>query len=146
QGVPMLLAGDEFGRTQGGNNNGYCQDNEISWLDWDNIDHELLSFTRELISFINSHPTFNRRHWFQGRQIHGSGVHDIHWLRPDGKEMTEEDWEKGFAKSLAVFLNGQEIPSPGPRGERIIDDSFLILLNAHHEELDFTIPPKEWGR
>jgi isoamylase len=146
QGVPMLLSGDEFGRSQGGNNNAYCHDNEISWLDWDNIDTELLRFTRDLIGFVNAHPTFHRRHWFQGRQIHGSGVRDIHWLRPDGKEMTAQDWDKGFAKSLAVFLNGREIPSPGRRGERIVDDTFLILLNAHDGPLDFTIPPKEWGR
>ena len=146
QGVPMLLYGDELGRTQGGNNNAYCQDNEISWIDWDNIDHDLLDFTRSLVSFVKAHPTFHRRQWFQGRQIHGSGVHDIHWLRPDGHEMTDADWDKGFAKSLAVFLNGREIASPGPRGERITDDTFLILLNAHHEAIDFVLPGADWGR
>ncbi len=143
QGVPMLLAGDEIGRTQKGNNNAYCQDNEISWLDWDNVDRELLEFTRHLIRFHQDHPIFRRRRWFQGRPIHGQDVHDIAWFRPSGEEMSEEDWRHGFAKSIGVFLNGDAIPSPGPMGERIVDDSFYLLINAHFEQLAFVLPMRQ---
>lgn len=142
QGVPMLLSGDEIGRTQNGNNNAYCQDNEISWLDWDlqAENSALLDFTRQLIYFRRQHPIFHRRKWFLGRAIHGSGVSDIGWYNPDGEEMTEEQWNIGFAKAIGIFLNGEEIPATGERGERIVDDSFLILFNAHYEMLEFTIP------
>src|SRR5579872_1785729 len=147
QGVPMLLGGDEMGRTQGGNNNAYCQDNEISWLDWklleDNAD--LVALTGRLAEFRRNHPVFHRRRWFQGRPIHGSDVTDIGWFSPDGSEMTEEDWDSGFAKSIGVFLNGEAIPDPDPRGEKITDDSFLVLFNAHYENLPFTIPDRDWG-
>jgi isoamylase len=143
QGVPMLLAGDEIGRTQKGNNNAYCQDNELSWLDWENADQELLEFTRRLIRLHQDHPVFRRRRWFQGRPIHGQEVHDIAWFTPAGEEMSEEDWRLGFAKSVGVFLNGEAIPSPGPRGERIVDDSFYLLFNAHHEQLAFVLPARE---
>jgi glycogen operon protein len=145
QGVPMLLGGDEFGRTQKGNNNAYCQDNEISWFNWENQDQDLLEFVRRLIRFRRVHPVFRRRRWFQGRPIHGSGVTDIAWFKPSGEEMSEQDWKDGFAKSLAVFLNGEGIPSPTQHGERVLDDSFLLLFNAHHEALRFTIPPEKWG-
>ncbi|NEQ35623.1 MAG: glycogen debranching protein GlgX [Okeania sp. SIO3I5] len=144
QGVPMLLGGDEFGRTQNGNNNAYCQDNEISWLDW-NLqvkNSDLLDFTRQLIYFRFQHPVFHRRKWFQGRAIHGSDVNDIGWYNPDGGEMTEEQWNIDFAKAVGVFLNGEEIPASGERGERIIDDCFMIFFNAHYELIEFTIPPK----
>ncbi|NEQ76133.1 MAG: glycogen debranching protein GlgX [Okeania sp. SIO2C9] len=144
QGVPMLLGGDEFGRTQEGNNNAYCQDNEISWLDW-NLQVEnsdLLDFTRQLIYFRCQHPVFHRRKWFQGRAIHGSDVSDIGWYNPDGGEMTEEQWNIDFAKAVGIFLNGEEIPASGERGERIIDDCFMIFFNAHYELIEFTIPPK----
>ena len=107
QGVPMLLGGDEIGRTQRGNNNAYCQDNEISWYDWEHADEELLQFTRRLIRLRHRHPVFCRRRWFQGRPIHGTEVSDIGWFTPGGDEMTEEDWQAGFAKSLGVFLNGR---------------------------------------
>ncbi|NEP87619.1 MAG: glycogen debranching protein GlgX [Okeania sp. SIO2C2] len=144
QGVPMLLGGDEFSRTQKGNNNAYCQDNEISWLDWnlqvENVD--LLDFTRQLIYFRCQHPVFHRRKWFQGQAIHGSDVSDIGWYNPDGGEMTEEQWNIDFAKAVGVFLNGEEIPASGDRGERIIDDCFMIFFNAHYELIEFTIPPK----
>jgi glycogen operon protein len=146
QGVPMLLAGDELGRTQRGNNNAYCQDNEVSWLDWDRVDQDLLAFTRRLIWFRRGHPVFQRRRWFQGRPLHGSGVSDIGWFRPDGIEMSEEEWAAGFSKSIGVFLNGRAIPSRGARGERIADDSFYIIFNAHHEPLTFTLPGPAWGR
>ncbi len=151
QGVPMLLSGDEIGRTQGGNNNAYCQDNEISWLDWDLQDENaaLLDFARQLIDFRRKHPVFRRRKWFQGRAIHGSSVSDIGWFNPDGGEMTEEQWNDGFAKAIGIFLNGEEIPTSGERGERIIDDSFLLFFNAHYEKIEFTIPPglqkREWA-
>ncbi|NET42518.1 glycogen debranching protein GlgX [Okeania sp. SIO2B3] len=144
QGVPMLLGGDEFGRTQKGNNNAYCQDNKISWLDW-NLQVEnsdLLDFTRQLIYFRCQHPVFHRRKWFQGRAIHGSDVNDIGWYNPDGGEMTEEQWNIDFAKAVGIFLNGEEIPASGERGERIIDDCFMIFFNAHYELIEFTIPPK----
>ncbi len=145
QGVPMLLGGDEIGRTQAGNNNAYCQDNEISWFDWNNADQELLEFTRALIGFHKRHPVFRRRRWFQGRPIHGEGVRDIGWFKPDGEEMSEEDWRVGFAKSLGVFLNGDAIPSPDPMGNRVVDDSFYIIFNAHYEQFDFVLPAPEWG-
>ena len=147
QGVPMLLGGDEIGRTQRGNNNAYCQDNEISWFDWGLRDENLalLGFTRRLMDFRQHHPTFQRRRWFMGRDIHGSGVRDIGWFSPSGEEMTQEDWTTGYAKSVGVFLNGDGIPQRGPKGERITDDSFLLLFNAHHEAIEFTLPPETWG-
>ena len=145
QGVPMLLGGDEIGRTQAGNNNAYCQDNEISWFDWKNADKELLEFTRGLIGFHKRHPVFRRRRWFQGRPIHGQGVRDIGWFKPDGQEMSEEDWRVGFAKSLGVFLNGDAIPSPDAMGNRVVDESFYIIFNAHYEQLDFILPAPDWG-
>jgi len=142
QGVPMLVMGDEMGRTQGGNNNPYCQDNEISWLDWDLQDENaaLLDFTRQLIDFRFKHPVFRRRKWFQGRAIRGTAVSDLGWYNPDGGEMTEEQWNAGYAKAIGVFLNGEEIPTLGPKGERIRDDSFFICFNAHYEALEFTLP------
>lgn len=140
QGVPMLLAGDEMGRSQQGNNNPYCQDNEISWVNWGLQDAALLEFSQQLINFRLQHPIFRRRKWFQGRAIHGSDVRDIAWFNPDGGEMTEKQWNDGLAKAIAIFLNGQEIPTPGSRGERIVDDDFLILFNAHYEGIEFTLP------
>ena len=145
QGIPMLLGGDEMGRTQGGNNNAYCQDNEVSWIDWEHQDGALIAFTQRLIAIRRDHPNFRRRRYFQGRPLHGGDCSDIAWFRPDGSEMTEDDWTEGFAKSIGVFLNGAAIPSPDQRGEPIVDDSFLILLNAHHDEMTFTLPPDRWG-
>ena len=144
----MLLAGDEMGRTQGGNNNAYCQDNEISWLDW-NLPEEnaaLLEFVRELMAFRYDHPVLRRRKWFQGRSIHGSGIHDIVWFNPDGVEMTEEQWHDGLAKVIGIFLNGEEIATPNRHGERIIDDSFMLLFNAHYQAVTFTLPGEAYGR
>lgn len=142
QGIPMILGGDEMARTQGGNNNAYCQDNEISWFDWDlqQENEDFLDFTRELIYFRRQHPVFRRRKWFQGRAIHGSGVSDIGWFNPDGQEMSDEQWEIGYSKAIGVFLDGSQIPSPGPQGQRISDDSFLLFFNAHYELIEFTIP------
>ncbi|MBD2004431.1 MULTISPECIES: glycogen debranching protein GlgX [Cyanophyceae] len=142
QGVPMLVSGDEMQRTQKGNNNAYCQDNEISWLDWNlqNEKAELLNFTRQLIYFRRKHPVFQRRKWFQGRPIHGRTISDLAWFNPDGSEMTEEQWQIGFSKAIGVFLNGEEIPRVGPQGQRIIDESFLLFFNAHWEMIEFTLP------
>jgi glycogen operon protein len=142
QGIPMLVGGDEIGRTQRGNNNAYCQDNEISWFDWDlkEANEDLLNFVRELIYFRRQHPVFRRRKWFQGQAIHGSGVTDIGWYNPDGSEMTQQQWDIGYAKSIALFLNGNKIPSPGPQGQKVSDDSFLIFFNAHYELLEFALP------
>ncbi len=151
QGIPMLLGGDEMGRTQKGNNNGYCQDSEISWFNWDlvNGNQDLLDFTRELIYFRRQHPVFRRRKWFQGQAIRGTGISDIAWFNPDGTEMTDEQWDVGYAKSIGVFLDGNQIPSPGPQGQRIKDDSFLLFFNAHYETLEFTLPTclqeREWS-
>ena len=145
QGVPMLSGGDELGRTQGGNNNAYCQDNEVSWFDWDNLDPSLLIFVRGLVRFRRDHPAFRRRRFFQGRPIRGNELSDIGWFRPDGAEMSDNDWRVGFAKSLGVFLNGDAIPDPGPHNQPIRDDSFYLLCNAHAAVLDFTLPGARWG-
>ncbi len=142
QGVPMLVGGDELGKSHNGNNNPYCQDNELTWLNWDlkSKNSQLFSFARELIFFRRQHPTFRRRRWFQGREIHGSGVKDIGWFNPDGGEMTAAQWNDGFAKAIAIFLNGEEITTPGPKGERIIDESFILFFNAHYEPIEFILP------
>jgi isoamylase len=147
QGVPMLLMGDEVSRTQGGNNNAYCQDNEISWFDWDDVgDHEeMLGFTRRLSRLRADHPVFRRRRWFKTRSIRGGEAGDIAWLRADATEMTDEDWDVGYAKSMAVVLNGDAIPWPGPRGEAVVDDSFMIVFNAHDESLPWTVPGPPWA-
>lgn len=145
QGVPMLSGGDEIGRTQQGNNNAYCQDNDISWYDWEKADAEMLAFCQRLIKFYNQHPLFSRRHWFQGVAIHGGGAKDIAWFTMDGDQMSEENWGEGFAKSLGIFLNGSTIPNPNPRGDPITDFNFYVIFNAHNEPLDFTLPGATWG-
>jgi isoamylase len=145
QGVPMLLGGDELGRSQQGNNNAYCQDNPLSWYDWEHIDESFLAFCQSLIQFRKEHPVFHRRGWFQGRPIHGSDVKDIAWFTMQGEHMSEEHWGQGFAKTLGVFLNGGTIPNPYLRGEPVIDDNFYLIFNAHHEPLTFVLPDREWG-
>ena len=145
QGVPMLCGGDEIGRMQHGNNNAYCQDNEISWYDWGAADTALLGFTRDLIRLRSEHPVFCRRRWFQGRPIRGQDVSDIGWFTPAGTEMSDQDWQAGFAKSLGVFLNGEAIPTRDERGSRIIDDSFYVMFNAHSEAVEFVLPESRWG-
>ncbi|HET8618144.1 MAG TPA: hypothetical protein VFM27_04265, partial [Acidimicrobiales bacterium] len=147
QGVPMLLSGDEVGRSQGGNNNAYCQDNEISWFDWADTDDEVLAFTTRLVKLRKDHPVFRRRRWFQGRPLRGTA--DILWLRPDGTEMTEADWTEHHETCVGMFLNGAAIAAPGPRGERVVDDSFLVLFNASAEPRKWTISGpwgEEWVR
>lgn len=145
QGVPMIRAGDEIGHTQAGNNNAYCQDNEISWLNWENADHAFLEFTRRLILFRKRHPIFRRRKWFQESQLHGGGIRDIGWFKPDGGEMSDEDWKMGFAKSLGVYLNGTSFTNPDAMGEPVTDATFYIVFNAHHNPLGFILPGAEWG-
>jgi len=145
QGVPMLLGGDEIGRTQQGNNNAYCQDNEISWYDWGKVDEYLLVFCQKLIRYRKNHPVFHRRRWFHGRPIHGSEIEDIAWFTIEGEQMDEEDWGQGYAKSLGVFFNGKTIPNPNPRGEPVTDDNFYIMINAHYEPLVFSLPGTSWG-
>jgi glycogen operon protein len=147
-GVPMLLAGDEMGRTQQGNNNAYCQDNEISWVDWSLDEHRaaLLEHTRALIALRKAHPVFRRRRFFQGQAIRGSGVKDIGWFTPNGAEMDEGRWRAPDIATLGVFLNGEEIPDRGPRGERIVDDSFLLLLNGDAKPVAFALPGLPWAK
>jgi isoamylase len=145
QGVPMLRAGDEFGHTQGGNNNAYCQDNETSWLNWDTADRQLQQFCCRLIALRAMHPVFRRRRFFEGRPLRGSEISDIAWLRPDGAEMSDQDWNVGFARSLAIVLNGDALPDPDPFGQPIRDDTFLILLNASDDVVTFTTPPATWA-
>jgi isoamylase len=143
QGVPMLLAGDESGHTQGGNNNAYCQDNEVSWLDWEHLDRDLLSFTRALIHFIRKHPVFRRRGWFQGRPVQKQdpqSLHDIAWFTSAGDEMGGDDWAQAEANVLGIFLNGDGIATPDDRGRKISDDHFYLMFNAHHEATPFKLP------
>jgi isoamylase len=148
QGVPMLVAGDELGRTQLGNNNAYCQDNEISWVDWE-LDEQrasLLDFTRAIVALRREHPVFRRRRFFQGQAIHGSGVKDIGWFTPDGTEMNQAEWQAPDVSTLGVFLNGEEIPDQDPRGGRIVDASFMLLLNGGGEPALFTLPGEPWAK
>jgi glycogen operon protein len=157
QGVPMMLHGDEMGRTQNGNNNVYCQDNTTSWVDWSLLEENasLVGFTAGVIALRHAHPVFRRRRFFAGRPIarprradgqnRWSGLPDIAWFQPSGQEMTGEDWDSGFGKCVVAFLNGQGISEADPRGERVTDDSFLLCLNAHYEDLEVTLPGAEYG-
>ncbi|ULN38976.1 glycogen debranching protein GlgX [Mycolicibacterium smegmatis] len=148
QGVPMLAHGDELGRTQQGNNNVYCQDSELSWIDWESADTELLEFTQKVSALRSAHPVFRRRRFFNGRPVRRPGeprLPDIGWYAPDGSEMTDEDWDAGYAKSMAVYLNGQGIPDRDERGQRIVDDSFYMCFNAHYEPIEFVLPPSDFA-
>jgi len=141
QGVPMLLGGDELGRSQGGNNNAWCQDNEISWFDWASADRELLEFVRRMIRLRQEHPVFRRQSFLSGSSGE-SGLPDVWWFRPDGRRMTQRDWTNAETRTLGVFLNGREIPTRTAHGEEIVDDSFLLLFNAHFEPVEFTLPTR----
>ena len=145
----MLLHGDELGRTQEGNNNVYCQDNPLSWVDWADARENwaLTDFVAELSKLRREHPVFRRRRFFQGDPARGSEseIGDIAWFTPSGEHMTEGDWQVGYARSLAVFLNGGAIAEPDGRGERVVDDSFLLLFNGNHDDMDFTIPREVYG-
>jgi glycogen operon protein len=153
QGVPMLLAGDEISRTQAGNNNAYCQDNEISWVDWSRAagERDLLAFTQKVARLRRRHPVFRRRRFFTGAYpgtgdgTDGDSAVDIAWLTPSGDEMTDADWRASYAKSVAVFLNGSAITEPDPRGDRVTDQKFLLLFNAGHDPITFTIPEARLG-
>jgi isoamylase len=142
QGVPMLLAGDEIGRTQQGNNNAYCQDNEISWVDWSLADNQLalFEFVRRMIALRHEHPVFRRRNFFQGRALSGSPSKDIAWLKPDGTEMTTEEWDHDFARCLGVYLGGDALDEVDARGRPVRDDTFIVLFNAHHDAIPFKLP------
>ena len=146
QGVPMVLGGDEIGRTQGGNNNAWCQDNELSWFDWEGADVRLLEFTRRVVRLRRGHPAFRRTRFLEGREVMGSGLPDLWWFRADGRRMTQRDWRAPGVLQLGVFLNGREIQTPDPHGERVDDDDFILLFNANREPLVFTLPPRRFGR
>ncbi|MDN5931445.1 MAG: glycogen debranching protein GlgX, partial [Pseudonocardia sp.] len=154
QGVPMLLHGDELGRTQGGNNNVYCQDSEIAWVDWSlaQKNAHLVGFTAGMVALRHAHPVFRRRRFFAGRPIAPrrrpaavEALPDIAWFTPSGQEMTEGDWDSGFGKCVTVFLNGDGIFDVDARGERVVDDSFVVALNAHHEDIDVVLPGAAYG-
>jgi glycogen operon protein len=146
QGVPMLLAGDEVARTQHGNNNAWCQDNDVSWFPWEHAPEgeELLEFTKRLIALRRRHHVFRRARFLEGREM-GSGLPDVWWFRPDGRKMAQRDWQRADAHALGVFLNGQEIPDLTPDGRPIGDESFVVLLNAHYEPVDFRLPARRFG-
>ncbi|MCW2541997.1 MAG: isoamylase [Frankiales bacterium] len=149
QGVPMISHGDELGRTQRGNNNGFCQDNDITWVNWAQVDTDLIAFTQSVARLRAEHPIFRRRRFFDGSPVRrrgSTGVPDIDWLNPDASEMTDEDWGSGFGRSIAVFLNGQGISERNTRGERVVDKSFLLIFNAHDDDIEFTLPGKDYGR
>jgi isoamylase len=141
QGTPMISHGDEIGRTQGGNNNVYCQDSEIAWMDWSlcETNADLMAFARTVTSLRRDHPVFRRRRFFDGKLIRSGDedIRDIAWLTTAGLQMTPQDWNSGF-QSVAVFLNGEAIPAPNNRGERVVDDTFLLCFNAHSDPVEFT--------
>ena len=148
QGTPMIAHGDEIARTQGGNNNVYCQDNEIAWMDWGMLEttSELHDFTRRLIAMRREHPVFRRRRFLAGGAL-GDGEHgrEIAWLTPEAGQMTQDDWNASFGRALMVFLDGETIAEPDARGQRVVDDSFLLMFNAHYEDIDFTVPGADFG-
>jgi isoamylase len=142
QGVPMLYQGDDIGHTQLGNNNAYCQDSSISWVNWDlqPQDRDLLAFVQRLINLRKRHPIFRRRHFFQGRPIKGANIKDVLWLNPAGHEMSEDEWRDSSVRCLGMFLSGQGLDETDERGRRLSDENFLVLLNAHHEDVEFVLP------
>jgi isoamylase len=148
QGVPMLLHGDELSRTQHGNNNGYCQDSELTWMNWDKIDESLLEFAKRLIALRTEHPTFRRRRFLSGRPVRraeGEPVEDVMWFTPAGEVMSDDDWDAGFAKSLAMYLNGHGIRETDERGEQVIDDCFYLAFNASEEPIEYALPGSEYA-
>ena len=144
QGVPMLLGGDEMGRSQGGNDDGYCQDNEISWHDWETIDEPLLEFTRRLIHFRHERPVFHRRSWFEGRPLHGPGVSDIEWFEPNGTEMSDSDWETAAISVLGIFLSPEGLTDMD--GQPVSDHSSFLAFNAGARDRRFRLPGERLGR
>lgn len=150
QGIPMISHGDEIARTQGGNNNVYCQDNEISWVNWelDDYEREMFEFTKHMVQLRTEHPVFRRRRFFAGRPERGgeSSLGEIEWFTPDGHHMSEKDWQEASARSMMIFLNGQAIREPDPRGRPIVDDDFLLMFNASPDPVIFTIPQGAYGQ
>ena len=149
QGTPMIAHGDEIGRTQNGNNNVYCQDSELSWMDWSLVDKnsDLLAFARKATTLRTNHPVFRRRRFFEGEPIRsGDEVRDMAWLTPAGQEMTHEDWDESLHECVAVFLNGEAIAAPNARGERVVDDSFLLCFNAHDQPVQFVTPHRDYAQ
>jgi isoamylase len=148
QGVPMIAHGDELGRTQQGNNNVYCQDNELSWVDWAAArDNDVLTeFTSRLAKLRAAHPIFRRQRFFQGQPLRGDGIDDIAWLRVDGQPMDDHDWSSGRTQTLMIYLNGREIPDSDSLGRPVVDSSFLLLINAHHQQHGFTLPDESYGK
>jgi len=146
QGVPMLLAGDEMGRSQGGNNNAYCQDNELSWVDWDNLDQDMLAFVRALIKLRHEHPVFRRPRFFEGRRTTGAALKDITWVTPEGYEMNPSDWTLPYARSLGFILGGESCVVDSRTGREEADDTFMVLFNAYTEIIFYTLPPAQAGR
>jgi glycogen operon protein len=148
QGVPMLLHGDEAGRTQRGNNNTYAQDSEISWMHWDDLDRPLVEFTASVARLRRDHPVFRRKRFFTGTTVRtgdGERLNDIVWLHPDGRPMDDDDWTEPDARSIGMYLNGDGIPSLDERGRRILDDSFLLYFNASGDDVPLTLPPEEYA-
>jgi glycogen operon protein len=147
----MLCAGDELGRTQMGNNNAYCQDNEISWLDWNVSEYgrALWMFTRTLIALRRAHPVMRRRRFYQGKKVRGSEVKDLAWFRPDGKEMRQQEWGTEFIRCLGLRLAGDAIEETDSEGQMVLGETLLLLLNAHHEDVSFILPSHRssvrWG-
>lgn len=145
QGVPMLVSGDEISRTQNGNNNAYCQDNEISWLDWEHADEDLLAFTKSLIRLRNSHSVFSRKNWFHGKQTEGDELPDVGWFLPTGEQMQDEHWNEASAKVVGQFLNGRGLHAVDTAGHEVIDDSFFVIFNAHDVPVNFKLPGQSFG-
>jgi glycogen operon protein len=152
EGVPMICGGDEMGRTQKGNNNAYCQDNELSWFHWDltETQRDLVEFTRYMIHLFKEQPVLARRKFYQGRSIRGVGVKDIAWFDPSGKEMDDNAWDAHFVRCLGVLLNGEAMEETDEDGNRLVGDTLFLLFNAHHESIDFVLPPvkanEKWVR
>lgn len=145
QGVPMLVAGDEISRTQKGNNNTYCQDNELSWINWADADTELLAFTTKLIRIRKDHAVFSRKNWFKGKPVKANGIEDIVWFHPAGDIMVKKDWEEGETQSVAIYLNGRGLHTVNAEGVKIVDDNFYVIFNANDTDMDFRLPGQQYS-
>ena len=145
-GVPMLTAGDERGRTQGGNNNAYGQDNEVSWIDWrpDDAWLDVYEITKTALRLRREHPALRQRHWFEGRPTIKGGIKDLVWVHPSGREMSTDDWNDDSARTIGMFLNGAPLRSPGPRGEQVRDTSFMIWFNSGADDVELVLPANKW--